>query len=63
MSASNAMWEVRLQSNSIEVMRCLLEHSEVPSAKDIEPPHSLDQVKLFAEFGFDVKTEGHLLLE
>ncbi|XXH00073.1 hypothetical protein Hte_006415 [Hypoxylon texense] len=63
LSAKDAMWELCLHSNSVEVTRCLLEHGEVPTAKDMEHARSLDQIKLFAEFGFDVKAEGHLLLE
>lgn len=49
-------------SPSLPLMRCLLEHGAV-LAKLVNSPSSLDMVKLFVEFGYDVKAEGHKMLQ
>lgn len=49
-------------SPSLPLMRCLLEHGAV-LAKLVKSPPSLDMVKLFVEFGYDVEAEGHKMLQ
>jgi hypothetical protein len=49
---------------SVPVLRCLLECGA--NANLVTRGHkiqSLDQLKLLAEFGFDVRSEGHLILQ
>jgi hypothetical protein len=49
---------------SLPLMRCLLEHgAEFASYVRVKSPPSLDVVKLFVEFGYDVKAEGHKMLQ
>lgn len=49
---------------SLDMMRCLLEHGADTSAFTYRrPPESLDRVKLLVEFGYDVKAEGHKILQ
>ena len=51
-------------AESLDMMRCLLEHGADTSAFTYRrPPESLDRVKLLAEFGYDVKAEGHKILQ
>jgi hypothetical protein len=49
---------------SVPVLRCLLECGA--NASPVTRRHKiqcLDQLKLLAEFGFDVRSEGHLILQ
>lgn len=62
-NASDASYRLQYHENSIEVKRCLLQHSKAPSPKEVRSARSLEEIKLFVEFGFDVKAEGHLVLE
>lgn len=51
-------------SPSLSLMRCLLENgASFANYLKINPPPSLDMVKLFVEFGYDVKGEGHKMLQ
>jgi hypothetical protein len=51
-------------SPSLPLMRCLLEHgADFARYLWVESPPSLDIVKLFVEFGYDVKSEGHKILQ
>lgn len=51
-------------SPSLPMMRCLLEHgAQFASYVKVKSPPSLDVVNLFVEFGYDVKTEGHKMLQ
>lgn len=51
-------------SPSLPLMRCLLEHgAEFASYVRVKSPPSLDVVKLFVEFGYDVEAEGHKMLQ
>lgn len=46
------------------LMRCLFEHgAEIAKYLRAVPPPSLDMVKLFVEYGYDVKAEGHKMLQ
>ena len=49
----------------IDIMRMLLEHGADPSvcAKTFYLKKSIDIVKLLAGFGYDVKANGHLILQ
>ena len=51
-----------LFTSSLPLMRCLHEHGAV-LAKLVNSATSLDMVKLFVEFGYDVKAEGHKMLQ
>ena len=44
-------------------IRCLLEHGADLNVLGIRDIKSLDVFKLLAEFGFDIKTEAHLILQ
>lgn len=49
---------------SLDLMRCLLEHgADIETYMCQQSPKSLDMVKLFVEFGYDVKAEGHRILQ
>jgi hypothetical protein len=52
------------KSQSIHVLRCLLEHGAdadyIASSSDAL---TLDQLKATAEFGYDVKSKGHEILQ
>lgn len=51
-------------SPDLPLMRCLLEHgADFARYLLVEAPPSLDMVKLFVEFGYDVKAEGHKMLQ
>ena len=52
------------ESQSVHVLRCLLEHGADANqmASTIHVP-SLDVFKLLARFGYDVKANGHLILQ
>ena len=51
-------------AESLDMMRCLLEHgAEISTYTNGRPPKSLEKVKLLAEFGYDVKAEGHKILQ
>jgi hypothetical protein len=53
-----------LTSPDLPLMRCLLEHgADIERHLLVSPPTSLDMVKLFVEFGYDVKAEGHKMLQ
>ena len=52
----------RSSSASVPLMRCLLEHG-ADLDLCVKAPRSLDMVKLFVEFGFDVKAGGHMMLQ
>jgi hypothetical protein len=46
------------------LMRCLLEHgADLRWYLEKHAPPSLDMIKLFVEFGYDVKSEGHKILQ
>jgi hypothetical protein len=59
--------EALRKSLSLPVTRCLLEHGADanydPPWRPETDPESLDRLKLFAEFGYDVKLKGHLILQ
>jgi len=63
LDGDHATW-CMLDVESLDTMRCLLEHgadaSRYMSGSSFK---SLDMVKLCVEFGYDVKTEGHKLLQ
>lgn len=50
---------------SLPLNRCLVEHrSDLARHVSVGSPPSLDMIKLFVEFGyFDVKVEGHKMLQ
>lgn len=49
---------------SFDLMRCLLEHgADIETYMCLQSPKSPDMVKLFVEFGYDVKAEGHKILQ
>ena len=49
---------------SLDLMRCLLERgADIDTYIYQQSPKSLDMVKLFVEFGFDVKAEWHKILQ
>ena len=49
---------------SLDLMGCLLEHgADVETYMCQRSPISLGMVKLFVEFGYDVKAEGHKILQ
>jgi len=52
-------------SPNLPLIRCLLEHGAdfTRYLLLVLPPPSLDTVKLFVEFGYDVKAEGHKMLQ
>lgn len=51
-------------SLSLPIMRCLLKHgADIARYLLVKSPPSLDMVKLFVEFGYDVKAEGHKMLQ
>jgi hypothetical protein len=51
-------------SPDLPLMRCLLEHGAgFASDLRVQPPPSLDMVELFVEFGYNVKAEGHKMLQ
>lgn len=51
-------------SPDLALMRCLLEQgADFSRYLWVKPPPSLDMVKLFVEFGYDVKAEGHKVLQ
>jgi hypothetical protein len=53
-----------LDVESLDTMRCLLEHgADASRYMSGSSPKSLDAVKLCVEFGYDVKAEGHKLLQ
>jgi hypothetical protein len=67
LESADATRAVRYHSLSLSVTRCLLEHG---ADADYSPPwqpetdhESLERLKLFAEFGYDVKLKGHLILQ
>jgi hypothetical protein len=48
----------------ITLMRCLLEHGADPNTAFFsEDLRNLDALKLLTEFGFDIKSQGHLFLQ
>jgi hypothetical protein len=48
----------------VPLMRCLLEHgADIARCLRVDPPSSLDMVKLFVEFGYNVKAEGYKMLQ
>jgi hypothetical protein len=48
----------------LPLMRCLLEHgANLRRYLEKNAPPSLDMIKLFVEFGYDVKAEGHKILQ
>ena len=50
--------------SDLSLMRCLLEHgADLRWYVEKNAPPSLDMVKLFVEFGYDVKVEGHKILQ
>ena len=54
----------RLHVKTLEMMRCLLEHgADASRCMFGSSPKSLDVVKLCVEFGYDVKAEGHKILQ
>jgi hypothetical protein len=51
-------------SLSVPVLRCLLEGgADADSIVTKRRPQSLEQLKLLAEFGYDVRSKGHLILQ
>jgi len=51
-------------AESLDMMRCLLEHgADISTYTNGRPPRSLEKVKLLAEFGYDVRGEGHKILQ
>ena len=51
-------------AESLDMMRCLLEHGvDISTYTNGRPPESHEKVKLLAEFGYDVKAEGHKILQ
>ena len=48
---------------NIPLMRCLLEQGADPNACGIRLLRSLDALKLLTEFGYDIKSHGHLVLQ
>ena len=53
-----------LDVESLDMMRCLLElGADILAYTNRRPPGSLDRVKLLVEFGYDVKVEGHKILQ
>jgi hypothetical protein len=50
--------------SDLPLMRCLLEHgADLRRYLEKNAPPSLDMIKLFVEFGYDVKAEGHRILQ
>ena len=50
--------------SDLSLMRCLLEHgADLRWYLKKNAPPSLDMIKLFVEFGYDVKVEGHKILQ
>jgi len=50
--------------HSVSVLRCLLENgADADSIVLHNKSLSLDQLKVSAEFGFDFKSKGHLILQ
>jgi hypothetical protein len=50
--------------SDLSLMRCLLEHgADLRRYLEKNAPPSLDMVKLCVEFGYDVKVEGHKILQ
>ena len=56
--------DVVTEKHSVRTMQCLLEHGADANqmASSIHVP-SLDVFKLLARFGYDVKANGHLILQ
>lgn len=53
-----------LKVESLDVMRCLLEHgADASTYMHRGTPKSLDVVKSCVEFGYNVKAEGHKILQ
>ena len=49
---------------SLDMMRCLFEHgADISAWTNRRPPRSLDKMKLLVEFDYDVKAEGHKILQ
>ncbi|KAK9419940.1 putative Zn(2)-C6 fungal-type domain-containing protein [Seiridium unicorne] len=51
------------REGSTNVLKCMLEKGGNPNAIDIRRVPSLDKLKLLFEHGFDIKGQGHLVLE
>jgi hypothetical protein len=50
--------------SDLALMRCLLEHgADLRRYLEKNAPPSLDMIKLFVEFGYDVKAEGHKIIQ
>jgi hypothetical protein len=50
--------------SNLPLMRCLLEHgADLKRYLEINAPPSLDMIKLLVKFGYDVKAEGHKILQ
>ena len=48
----------------VALMRCLLEHGADPTtALFLEDLRDLDVLKLLTQFGFDIRSKGHLFLQ
>ena len=53
-----------LGAKSLDMMRCLFEQgADASTYMHRGTPKSLDVVKLCVEFGYDVKAEGHKILQ
>jgi hypothetical protein len=52
------------EMSNLPLMRCLLEHgADLRWYLEKHAPPSLDMIKLFVEFGYDVKSEGRKILQ
>lgn len=48
---------------NVPLMRCLLEHGADPNSCSLRGIKSLEILKLLAEFGFDMISKGHTILQ
>lgn len=49
--------------DSIEILECLLQHGADLNALDIRKAPSLDKLQVLDDHGFDIRGQGHLVLE
>lgn len=63
LGALDATKELKKINVEVPLMRCLLENGADPNVLGLDGADSLEELKLLAEFGYDFRPRGHLVLQ